>query len=431
MGEIVENLQKLKDKLDYFKKKGKKIVFTNGVFDIVHVGHLSLLKKCKSFGDILVVAINTDNSVKKIKGPDRPIIPETERAQLIAGFEPVDYVILFDELTPEKVIDFLKPNVHVKGGDYREEDLPEAKVIKKYGGEIKIVELQPGYSTTNIVDKILYKYGKFEDEKILSLKKISDEIRKLCLKAIYYANSGHPGPSLSCIDILVTLYFSEMRYNPKFSNWNQRDRFILSKGHAAPALYAVLAKAGFIKESEVLNLRKLRSPLQGHPISYKVPGIEISTGSLGQGISVAEGLAIGGKISKSKYNVYCLVGDGELQEGQVWESFLRIGNKKLDNLCIIIDRNYMQSEGSTEEIIPLEPLNLKLRSFNFNVIEIEGHNFRELLSAFSEFKKEKNKTTVIIAHTVKGKGVYFMENQKEYHAKAISKEELYFLQETD
>ncbi len=232
------------------------------------------------------------------------------------------------------------------------------------------------------------------------------------------AGSGHPGGSLSSVELLTALYFSELRINPKKPNWPERDRFVLSKGHAAPALYAALAMRGFFPVQELLTLRQLGSRLQGHPERDVKIGIEVSTGSLGHGFSQAVGIALAGKIDKKKYKVYVLLGDGECDEGIVWEAAMFASKYKLDNLIAIVDRNHFQLSGSTKSVMPLSPLAKKWGSFDWKVFEINGHNLNQILSTLEKAKKVKGKPVVIIANTVKGKGVSFMENTYEWHGKA-------------
>jgi transketolase len=240
---------------------------------------------------------------------------------------------------------------------------------------------------------------------------------------IYSAGSGHPGGSLSCVELLTVLYFSILRHNPRLPDWDMRDRFILSKGHAAPALYAVLAESGYFPVDELMTLRKTGSMLQGHP-DKKIPGIEVSSGSLGQGLSIACGIALNAKIGKLPSKTYVLLGDGECDEGQVWEAAMLASHYKLDNLIAIVDRNGLQIDGLTEKIMRLEPLTKKWAAFGWHVLEINGHDVQEIHSAFESTKKGKGKPTVIIAHTFKGKGVSFMEWIGAFHGKSLTKEEL-------
>ena len=249
-------------------------------------------------------------------------------------------------------------------------------------------------------------------------------IRINALKAIHAAKSGHPGGSLSSADILATLYFGELNIDPKNPKMADRDKFVLSKGHAVPALYAALGERGFYEVSEMMTLRQVGSKFQGHPNMNKVPGIEMSTGSLGQGFSAAVGMAIAGKIDKNPGRVYALTGDGELQEGIVWEAAMQAAHRKLDNLVAIVDLNGLQIDGKVSDVKCVCPVDEKFRSFGWNVISVDGHNFEELTTAFKEAKSSKGVTTAIIAHTHKGKGVSFMEDNAGWHGKAPSDEEL-------
>lgn len=259
---------------------------------------------------------------------------------------------------------------------------------------------------------------------IETLQKIAKEIRKDIIKMTGNAGSGHPGGSLSCVEILITLFFKVMKHDPKNPTWSERDRFVLSKGHGAPALYATLAQCGYIEREELLTLRKIGSRLQGHPDKRFLPLLEVSTGSLGQGLSVGVGIALAGKIDKKDYRVYVLIGDGESQEGQVWEAAMFSSFHKLDNLCAIMDYNKFQLDGKISEILDIEPVIKKWESFGWEVFEVrDGHNFEELLWAFEEAKKIKYKPQIIIAHTIKGKGVSFMEGNNHFHGRAPNKEE--------
>ena len=249
-------------------------------------------------------------------------------------------------------------------------------------------------------------------------------IRINALKAIHAAKSGHPGGSLSSADILATLYFGELNIDPKNPKMADRDKFVLSKGHAVPALYAALGERGFYEVSEMMTLRQVGSKFQGHPNMNKVPGIEMSTGSLGQGFSAAVGMAIAGKIDKNPGRVYVLTGDGELQEGIVWEAAMQAAHRKLDNLVAIVDMNGLQIDGKVSDVKCVCPVDEKFRSFGWNVISVDGHNFEELTTAFDEAKKCGGVPTAIIAHTHKGKGVSFMEDNAGWHGKAPSDEEL-------
>lgn len=249
-------------------------------------------------------------------------------------------------------------------------------------------------------------------------------IRINALKAIHAAKSGHPGGSLSSADILATLYFGELNIDPKNPKMADRDKFVLSKGHAVPALYAALGERGFYEVNEMMTLRQVGSKFQGHPNMNKVPGIEMSTGSLGQGFSAAVGMAIAGKIDKNPGRVYALTGDGELQEGIVWEAAMQAAHRKLDNLVAIVDLNGLQIDGKVSDVKCVCPVDEKFRSFGWNVISVDGHNFEELTTAFDEAKKCGGVPTAIIAHTHKGKGVSFMEDNVGWHGKAPSDEEL-------
>lgn len=260
-----------------------------------------------------------------------------------------------------------------------------------------------------------------KDTKILKEK--ATEIRKSIVKMICEAKSGHPGGSLSIADILSVLYFSEMNVDPNNPKMENRDRFILSKGHAAPALYAVLAEKGYYSKDGLMTLRQYGSIFQGHPDMKKVTGVEISTGSLGQGLSVANGMALNAKIEGLSYRTYIIMGDGEQQEGQIWEEAMTSAHYKLDNVCAILDFNNLQIDGNVDKVMGIEPIGDKWRAFGWYVIEIDGHNYTEILDAFEKAREVKGKPTIIIAKTVKGKGVSFMENKCGYHGVAPTKEE--------
>ncbi|MCD6299009.1 MAG: transketolase, partial [Thermoplasmata archaeon] len=247
-------------------------------------------------------------------------------------------------------------------------------------------------------------------------------IRKYVVDSVYMAGSGHPGGSLSIADILSCLYFHEMRHDPKNPKWPGRDRLVLSKGHAAPALYAALAMSGYFPVEELKNLRKTGHFLQGHPCMKKVPGVDMSTGSLGQGLSAAIGMAIAGKLDKKDYRVFVIMGDGEMDEGQVWEAAASASHHSLDNLIAILDRNGLQIDGHTEEILNIEPIQWRWRAFGWDVIEVDGHNIEEILDAIHEADRNA-KPTLIIAYTIKGKGVSFMEGSLSFHGKPPSKEQ--------
>lgn len=258
---------------------------------------------------------------------------------------------------------------------------------------------------------------------IQELENKAKEIRKGIIEQIYTANSGHPGGSLSCADILTVLYFHTMRIDEKKPNWEERDRFILSKGHSVPALYSVLANRGFFDIEELKTLRKLNSKLQGHPDKNKVPGIDMTTGSLGQGLSIANGIAIAGKLDKKDYRVYTLLGDGEIEEGQVWEAAMTSSKYKLDNLCVIVDNNNLQIDGTIGDVKGLGDIDNKFKSFGFEVIKIDGHNIEEIIKGFEVAKEIKGKPTCIIANTIKGKGISYMENLAMWHGKAPNEEQ--------
>ena len=258
----------------------------------------------------------------------------------------------------------------------------------------------------------------------LELQKMANEVRKGIVTATHSAKSGHPGGSLSAADVFTYLYFEEMNVDPKNPKWDDRDRFVLSKGHTAPALYATLAERGFFEKEELKTLRKTDSRLQGHPDMKGVPGVDMSTGSLGLGISSACGMALSAKINKKDYRVYTVVGDGESEEGQVWEAAMFAAHYKLDNLVAIIDWNGLQIDGPIAEVMNPTPHDKKLEAFGWHVISINGHDFGEIAAAFAEARTVKGKPTAIIAKTVKGKGVSYMENACEWHGQA-PKEDLY------
>jgi len=261
-----------------------------------------------------------------------------------------------------------------------------------------------------------------DKELIKDLERKALLIRKYVIDSVYRAGSGHPGGSLSIADILSCLYFHEMRYDSKNPKWADRDRLVLSKGHAAPALYAALAMAGYFPIEELKNLRKTGHFLQGHPCMLKVPGVDMSTGSLGQGLSVGIGMAIAGKLDGKDYRVFVIMGDGEMDEGQIWEAAASASHHSLDNLIAILDRNGLQIDGHTEEILNLEPMQWRWRAFGWDVIEIDGHNIEEILDAIHEADKN-DKPTLIIAYTIKGKGVSFMEGSLSFHGKPPSDEQ--------
>lgn len=258
---------------------------------------------------------------------------------------------------------------------------------------------------------------------IEQLKAIATDVRKDIIEMLTESNSGHPGGSLSATDILTVLYFNEMNVDPANPKKPDRDRFVLSKGHAAPAIYAVLAEKGFFPKEELKTLRKINSRLQGHPNMNYLPGIDMSTGSLGQGISAAVGMALAGKIDKKDYRVFALLGDGELEEGQVWEAAMCAAHYKLDNLIAFVDYNGLQIDGNISDVLSPEPISNKFEAFNWNVICIDGHNYEEIINAIESAKSVKGKPSVIVAKTVKGKGVCFMENEYGWHGVAPNKEQ--------
>ena len=257
----------------------------------------------------------------------------------------------------------------------------------------------------------------------LELKKTANEVRKNIVTAVYHAHSGHPGGSLSAADILTYLYFEEMNVEPKDPGKADRDRFVLSKGHAAPGLYSALAERGYIDKEELKGLRHVGCFLQGHPDMKHIPGVDMSSGSLGQGISAAVGMALAGKMDHADYRVYTLLGDGEIQEGQAWEASMLAANHKLDNLVVIVDNNNLQIDGTVEEVNSPYPIDEKFKAFKFHVISINGNDFDEIAAAFKKAREHKGQPIAIIARTIKGKGVSFMENQVGWHGKAPNKEE--------
>ncbi len=257
----------------------------------------------------------------------------------------------------------------------------------------------------------------------LELKKQANEIRKGIVTAVHSAKSGHPGGSLSAADIFTYLYFEEMNIDPKNPKKEDRDRFVLSKGHVAPAYYSTLAHRGYFPVEDLTTLRKVGSYLQGHPDMKGTPGVDMSSGSLGQGISVAVGMALSAKMSGEDYRVYTLLGDGEIQEGQVWEASMFAGFRKLDNLVVIVDNNNLQIDGSVDEVCSPYPIDEKFKAFNFHVINIDAHDFDQIKSAFEEARNTKGMPTAIIAKSVKGKGVSFMENQAKWHGSAPNDEQ--------
>lgn len=246
---------------------------------------------------------------------------------------------------------------------------------------------------------------------VKELEKIANEIRIDIIETVYRAQSGHPGGSLSCTDILTVLFFNQMNISLENPKDKLRDRFILSKGHCSPALYSTLAKKGFFSEKELYTFRNINSNMQGHPDMNKVPGVDMSTGSLGQGLSIANGIALVSKIDNLDYRVYCLLGDGEIEEGQIWEAAMCANKYKLDNLCAIVDYNHLQIDGNIEDVKGLNKISEKFESFGFETILIDGNNIAQIIEAFEKAKQIKGKPTMIVANTIKGKGVSFMENE--------------------
>ena len=257
----------------------------------------------------------------------------------------------------------------------------------------------------------------------LELKKIANEVRKGIITSVHSAKAGHPGGSLSAAEIYTYLYFEEMNVDPQNPDDPKRDRFVLSKGHTAPGYYAALAHRGFFPVEDLVTLRHVGSYLQGHPCMQHIPGVDMSSGSLGQGISAAVGMAISAQLSNDDYRVYTLLGDGEIQEGQVWEAAMLAGHRNLDNLVVIVDNNGLQIDGNIADVCSPYPIDKKFEAFNFHVINIDGHNFDEIAAAFKEARETKGQPTAIIAKTVKGKGVSFMENQASWHGAAPNDEQ--------
>ncbi len=256
------------------------------------------------------------------------------------------------------------------------------------------------------------------------LKDIARQVRRDSLIMLNKAGSGHTGGSLSSVEILTALFFSKMRHKPQNPDWDERDRFVLSKGHAAPTLYAVLARCGYFSLGDLVTLRKLGSHLQGHPDCKFTPGVEVPTGSLGQGLSMANGIALALRLDGRSSKVYVLLGDGEVQEGQVWEAAMSASHYKIDNLCAILDHNHLQIDGSVEDVMNIEPLSDKWKAFGWAVINVDGHDFTEILSALDQADSIKGQPVIIIAETIKGKGVSFFENKVEYHGVAPTDDEL-------
>lgn len=257
----------------------------------------------------------------------------------------------------------------------------------------------------------------------IQLTKKAIEVRKDIITAVHSAKSGHPGGSLSAADILTYLYFEEMNIDPEKPGMPERDRFVLSKGHAAPALYSVLAERGYFDRELLKTLRHTGSILQGHPDMKHIPGVDMSAGSLGQGLSAACGMALSGKLDNASYRVYAMLGDGELQEGQIWEAAMFAGHRRLDNLTVIVDNNGLQIDGNITDVCSPYPIDKKFEAFNFNVININGHDFDEIRDAFTAAENCKGMPTALIAHTIKGRGVSFMEGQASWHGKAPDDEQ--------
>lgn len=257
----------------------------------------------------------------------------------------------------------------------------------------------------------------------LELAKHANQVRKGIVKGVHSAKAGHPGGSLSAADIFTFLYFEELNIDPKNPKDPNRDRFILSKGHTAPGLYAALAHRGYFPEEDLLTLRHLGSYLQGHPDMKHIPGVDMSSGSLGQGISAAVGMALGARMSDKDFRVYTLLGDGEIQEGQVWEAAMFAGHRKLDNLCVIVDNNGLQIDGNVDDVCSPYPIDKKFEAFNFHVINMDAHDFDAIRAAFKEARETKGMPTAIIAHSLKGKGVSFMEGVADWHGKAPNDDE--------
>ncbi len=258
---------------------------------------------------------------------------------------------------------------------------------------------------------------------IEELKQKSITIRKHIIHMLTEAGSGHPGGSLSAVELITTLYFHKLRHNPKDPNWADRDRVVFSKGHGCPLWYAILAECGYFPKEELLTLRKFGSMLQGHPDKLRTPGVDISSGSLGQAFSASCGMAAAAKIDKKDYRVYVLLGDGEIQEGQVWEAAMSASHYKLDNLCAILDHNRFQIDGRVEDVMNIEPLEDKWKAFGWNTISIDGHDIKQVIDAYNKAETIKGKPSIIIAKTVKGKGVSFMEHTSDWHGKTPNKDE--------
>jgi len=263
----------------------------------------------------------------------------------------------------------------------------------------------------------------YAEAKIKVLEEKAKVIRRHIIKMLTIAGSGHPGGSLSSADIVTCLYFSKLRHNPKDPKWPGRDRFVMSKGHCCPLLYACLAESGYFPVDELWTLRKINSRLQGHPDMVKTPGVEMSTGSLGQGLAVGNGMALAGRLDKKDYRAYVLLGDGEIEEGEVWEAAMAGAHYKLDNVCAIVDHNGLQIDGPNKEVMDPEPISEKWKAFGWNVMNVDGHNIIGILNALDAAEQVKGKPTAIIAKTIKGKGVSFMENVVDFHGKAPTPDE--------
>lgn len=263
---------------------------------------------------------------------------------------------------------------------------------------------------------------KHSTELVRELEKKAITVRQEIVKMTSNAGSGHLGGSLSCVDILVVLYFHHLKHNPQNPSWSERDRFVLSKGHAAPAFYATLALSGYFPKEELSTFRKINSRLQGHPDNRKTPGVEVSTGSLGQGLPVAIGMASGLKLAGKNNHVYALVGDGELNEGEIWEAAMFANHYKVVNIIALVDRNHGQNDGREEDVMSMEPLAAKWAAFGWNVFGIDGHNIKDLLDVLDKSMENRKKPIVIIAETVKGKGISLVEGNNDYHAKCLPKE---------
>ena len=262
---------------------------------------------------------------------------------------------------------------------------------------------------------------KIEDNK--KLEEMTKKVRLGIIEAVYSNQSGHPGGSLSIADIMTVLYFNEMNIDNENPKWEDRDRLILSKGHCSPALYSALANRGYFPVEDLKTFRNINSYLQGHPDMKHIPGVDMTTGSLGQGLSAANGMAISAKLDNKNYRVYCILGDGEIEEGQIWEAAMTSAKYKLDNLCVIVDNNNLQIDGTIEEVMSPYPIDEKFRSFGFQIINIDGHNIREIIDALDVAKNVKEKPVCIIAKTIKGKGISYMENKAEWHGKAPNEEQ--------